>query len=105
MVLYERIIEVDIVGYKYFVLQQLIYLCRDLFERWGIGHHIIIYACKPLYKVRDGYTGVYKALVVIEHFIAVVYDDGNFGNAVCGGKTPCCFNIYYGIQHQYNFAN
>ena len=91
-------------GYKYFVLQQLIHLSGYLFKRWRVRHHIIIDTGKALYKVGYGGVWINQAFIKVDHLGAVMYDYGNFSNAVCCGKTPGCFNIYYSIQHHYNFA-
>ncbi len=99
MVLYKRVVEVHIVGNKYLVLQQLIYLASYFVKRRRIGHHAVVDTCKPLYEVRDGYMRIYKALVKIEDFLPIMYHNSDLRYAICRGITSSRLNIHYSIQH------
>ena len=99
VVLDKRIIEIDIVGYKYFVLQQLEYLRRYFPEGWRGSYHAVVDAGEPLYEVGDRHMGVDEAFVKMKDFPAIVYHYADFSNAVACGIASGGFNIYYGIEH------
>ena len=99
VVLDEGVIEVDVVGYKYFIVQETVDVLCYFGECWCAFYHLVGYSCELLDEAGDVAVGIDEGLPGVQDCSAIMNNDGYLGDAVSCGIASGGFNIYNGVQH------